>query len=198
MATTRATSYVVTAAVWNAVLSRLTDDGITFSGNVNGGSIAGTTGSLSSTLAVTGAATFASTITERGRSTPMGEWNAVSFSAGNFTSNPSGKWDVDSGDVLLNRYSMVGKTMTWTVRVTATSVTDTTATELRIAIPGGFSGAQASFTRTGFFQEATAALDDTFVAVSTTYVYVSRVLGGVFANTTNGTAFGFTISFEVS
>jgi len=53
MATTRGNGYVVTAAVWNAVLSRLTDDGATFSGAVNG-----STGAFSSTLAVTGASTL--------------------------------------------------------------------------------------------------------------------------------------------
>lgn len=69
MATTRSAGYVVTAAVWNAVLSRLTDDGVTFSGNVNGGSIAGTTGSFSSTLAVTGAVTLSSTLAASGVAT---------------------------------------------------------------------------------------------------------------------------------
>lgn len=63
MATTRATGYVVTASVWNAVLSRLTDDGVTFSGNFNGGSVAGTTGAFSSTLAVTGGSTFSGSVT---------------------------------------------------------------------------------------------------------------------------------------
>lgn len=58
MATPRSSGYVVTHTVWNAVLSSLTDDGLTFSGNFNGGSVAGTTAAFSSTLAVTGAATF--------------------------------------------------------------------------------------------------------------------------------------------
>jgi hypothetical protein len=67
MATTRASGYVVTAAVWNAVLSRLTDDGVTFSGAVNG-----STGAFSSTLAVTGAATLSSTLGVTGFTTLSG------------------------------------------------------------------------------------------------------------------------------
>lgn len=51
MATSRASGYVVTATVWNAVLSRLTDDGVTFSGNFNGGSVAGTTGAFTTGVA---------------------------------------------------------------------------------------------------------------------------------------------------
>lgn len=63
MATTRASGYVVTASVWNAVLNKLTDDGNTYSGAFNGSSVAGTTGSFSSTLAVTGVLTASGGIT---------------------------------------------------------------------------------------------------------------------------------------
>jgi len=50
MATIRPVGFVVTASIWNAVLSRLSDNGVTFTGNVNGGSVGGTSGSFTSTL----------------------------------------------------------------------------------------------------------------------------------------------------
>jgi C1q domain-containing protein len=50
MATTRPVGYVITASVWNSVLSRLSDNGLTFSGNFAGGTIVGTTATLTGTL----------------------------------------------------------------------------------------------------------------------------------------------------
>lgn len=63
MATVRSTGDVITASVWNAVLAQLTDDGGTYSGAFNGSTVAGTTGSFSSTLAVTGATTLSGATT---------------------------------------------------------------------------------------------------------------------------------------
>lgn len=63
MATTRSDGYVVTATDWNAVHSRLTDDGATYSGTVTG-AFAGTT------LGVSGAATFNAGVTFSGNNVP--------------------------------------------------------------------------------------------------------------------------------
>lgn len=63
MATARASGYVVTHTVWNAVLAQLTDDGGIYSGAFNGSTVTGTTGSFSSTLAVTGASTLSGVVT---------------------------------------------------------------------------------------------------------------------------------------
>ena len=73
------------------------------------------------------------------RSTAMGYWIAVAHSAGNFTAS-TGSWTVDSGDQLVYRYTLIGKTMilSWSIAnsdVSAGSV-------LRLAIPGSFTAAQ--------------------------------------------------------
>ena len=91
MATSRSSGFVVTHSIWNALASRLTDDGSQYSGTVtgdyNGGAI------ISS-----------STIRERGRSTAIGEWIAVSYASSNFLAAGAGAiWTVESGDIVTNR-----------------------------------------------------------------------------------------------
>jgi len=88
MATQRAAGYVVTHTVWNAVLAQLTDDGGTYSGAFNGSSVTGTTGSFSSTLAVTGATTCAALTASGIIGTTAADGRAIRISRSG--SNPAG------------------------------------------------------------------------------------------------------------
>jgi hypothetical protein len=203
MATTRATSYVVTAAVWNAVLSRLTDDGVTFSGAFNGSTVAGTTGTFSSTLAVTGAATFASTIKERGRSTAIGEWIAVTFSSSNFDSagaGGTGKWTVASGDVAVNRYTLIGKTLIWNLLIANSSVDASGGdiTELRVTIPGGFTASASSVVRLSYCNDNGTLRDHAFATASSTYVSLANGTFGTWTTSTNSTYAYLQIAIEIA
>lgn len=216
MATTRASGYVVTAAVWNAVLNKLTDDGNTYSGAFNGSSVAGTTGSFSSTLAVTGASTLTGavsmgstlaltaaggTIKERGRTTAMGEWIAVSFSAGNFDAISTAEWTVDSGDVDSNRYMLVGKTLWWNLRVGSTTVVsgDEGLDYLIATIPGGFTANATSAVAAAYLNDNGTVRSGLVEAISgTTEVRISRNDGVDLAASTNGTYVYFLIAIEVA
>jgi hypothetical protein len=64
-------------------------------------------------------------------------WTAVSFSAGNFTGSGSMTWTVGSGDVIANRYKVIGKTLIWQVELNATTVGGTPSNQLKIAVPTG-------------------------------------------------------------
>jgi hypothetical protein len=80
---------------------------------------------------------------ERARLTAaMGTWTTPSFSAGHYTANGSMTWTVASGDSETYAYTLVGKTMTVAWRIVTTTVGGTPNTELRIAIPGGFTSAK--------------------------------------------------------
>src|SRR5262249_42789078 len=109
-----------------------------------------------SSLAVTGAITASGGITstgafvqaktgffERDRNVALGEWTAVSFASGNFTAS-SGNWTLTSGDQLLFRYSLIGKTLLIHFRLDTTTVS-ATPTNLRVTLPGGFTVAQDGF-----------------------------------------------------
>jgi len=68
----------------------------------------------------------------------VGAWTAVSYSAGNFTANGAMTWTVDAGDVQVFTYRIIGKTLFINFRAQTTSVGGTLNTQLRVAIPGGF------------------------------------------------------------
>ena len=53
---------------------------------------------------------------EKGRTVPVGHWQAITFSAANFVSDV-GTWTVGSGAILQNRYALVGKTLFWSIYV---------------------------------------------------------------------------------
>lgn len=89
-------------------------------------------------------AMFFSGLFERSRTTRVGEWIDVAYASGNFTAS-AGSWTVGSGDQTLYRYTLVGKTMQLAFSILTSTVSATPA-ELRIAIPGGFTAAQASMT----------------------------------------------------
>ncbi len=76
---------------------------------------------------------------ERGRSVAMGEWVDQAFNAANYTTSGGGgvTWGVDAGDVALNRYTLVGKTVTWQINIDSTDIAGGTPTHLRVAVPSG-------------------------------------------------------------
>jgi hypothetical protein len=67
-----------------------------------------------------------------------GVWVDVPFSAANFTASGGAAWTVAASNVLLNRYTVIGKTVVWSVYVENTSISGATPAELYIRIPGGF------------------------------------------------------------
>jgi hypothetical protein len=86
-------------------------------------------------------AVLSSTMTERARTVPMGEWIAVPFSAANFTGAGAMVWTVNAGNVQTNRYTLIGKTLIWTVYINASTLSGTADGQIGITIPGGFTSA---------------------------------------------------------
>lgn len=128
---------------------------------------------------------------EKGRTTPMGHWINVPYSAANFTA-AGGTWGVDAGDVLLNAYSVIGKTLIWMVSLQNTS--PNTATRLLISLPGGFSGtvAPAPVAWAGLGQ-ATNTAGVTIESENSTQLKIWRDRGGSGIGTgTNNFTFLFT------
>lgn len=125
-----------------------------------------------------GLARFDSGMVERGRTTPVGEWNTVTYAAGDYTGSGSLTWTVDSGDVANSRYTDIGTTMIWSLGLTNTSTGGTASTELRVTLPGSRT---VSATTTG----ACAGIDNgTEVApvwtatAGNSYVSFFRTIGG--------------------
>lgn len=78
---------------------------------------------------------------EKGRTTPMGHWLDVPFSAGNFFSDSGMTWTVSSGNVSFNRYTLIGKTLIWLVYITGSTLSGTASAQIYVRFPTGFTGA---------------------------------------------------------
>ena len=116
----------------------------------------GTNNALAATVGTDGSLKLnqsTGTITERNRSTPIGEWTDVAYSGANFTANGSMTWTVQSGDVTTFSYTITGKTLTADFYLVNTTVGGTLNTTLQIAIPAGFTAAKSQRTPTVTYQD---------------------------------------------
>lgn len=89
------------------------------------------------TLSRAGAAYINTDVYEKNRTTPMGHWIDVPFSAANFTALSPMGWTVAAGQVLINRYTVIGKTLIWCCFVYGSATTGSASGQLRIALPYG-------------------------------------------------------------
>lgn len=137
-------------------------------------------------------------IKERNRSVSMGEWTTPTYAAGSYTA-ATGSWTVEAVDVVVYRYSMIGKTMLLDVYLDSTSVSATPA-YLSILIPGSFTAANRVISPI-IVQDnsgATKQVGAAFVLDGATTVRVySSANFGAWAIAANTTSIYFSITFEV-
>lgn len=139
------------------------------------------------------------TISERSRAVPMGEWVTVPITSTTFgTVNNITSWTVPS--VLRLAYTMVGKTMTLAFYLTGTSVAAGTAQFLTIRVPGGYVSAALTFAPIVVFNNGVRAVGYAGVnppsSVDSNFVYLEA--GGVnWSASAGATIVAGEISFEV-
>lgn len=76
-----------------------------------------------------------STIQERGRTTPQGEWITVPFSPTPFTCNNGGAWTVSFASYIHQRYMLVGKTMYVQVYIESSTIATAAPSQLFMRMP---------------------------------------------------------------
>ena len=158
------------------------------------GSNTATLGNTSVTQAYLPLAIFQGT-----RAVAMGEWANQTFSAGEYTSD-TGTWTVASGDVTTNRFSIVGKTVTWQLVLANTSVA-TTPLQLRVAIPGSLTA--AAVVRGGACGATTAngaATEPGYWTLGSSGAFIAfrRSNGAVWDDGTDNTSISAVIVFEIA
>jgi hypothetical protein len=109
--------------------------------------------------------------TERSRSFAMGEWTTPAFSALNFTANGAMTWTVGAGSVVTYAYTLVGKMMTLSWQISATStIGGVVNTTLRIAVPGGFTIAKRMVNTGRYYNNAVEGVCMAVAPAAATYV----------------------------
>jgi len=144
-----------------------------------------------------GSAIIAGNIYERGRNAvAMGEWQDVPFSAANFTASGGAAWTVAAGNVALNRYALIGKTLIWALYLTGGSISGATPAELYIRVPGGFTVKPYVAGATAQLMDPGAHNGTVYANANTTVVTVQQNPYAFFA-INSGMVVMFTISLEI-
>jgi len=133
---------------------------------------------------------------EYSRTTKMGDWNGVTYGAGNFTGSGALTWTVDSGDVAVNRYTDIGTTMLWSLGVVATSTGGTANTELRVTLPASRTVSATTTGTCAGLDNGTEVHSVWTATAGNTYVSFFRTISGAnWSNaSTNATALRCTIT----
>lgn len=90
----------------------------------------------------------------------QGDWITPAYASGDFTANGSMTWTVSSGNRTCHRYYLRGRELSMLIALENTTVGGTPSSQLKIAVPGGFTlGTTAfnSFPITAFDNSATVA-----------------------------------------
>jgi len=125
-----------------------------------------------------------------------GQWVATPFNAAHYQAAGGGTWTVDGGAVIVNRYTIIGKTMIWSLYLSWFSGGNTIAgavTSALITIPAGKIGSTFTFHRQ--YGVPGGAIADVEVTGQGSYIQITPTAGG---NIPAG-AFGLicTITFEI-
>lgn len=88
---------------------------------------------------------FPTGVFEHGRSVAMGEWINIPFNAANFFGDGVITWTVASGDMITNRYTLIGKTMFWSVFIGSSIVGGSPSTRFFIVPPFPFAATYSLF-----------------------------------------------------
>jgi len=83
-------------------------------------------------------------IRANGRAVPMGDWAAVPYAATDFTASGTMLWTVEPADVQVRRFTVIGHTLHYNLALVATTVGGTVSSELRVALPKGYTVAALS------------------------------------------------------
>jgi hypothetical protein len=157
----------------------------------------GGTGVLPMTVSRSGSLSVSTDLYEKQRTTPLGHWINVPFNAANFTANV-GTWTVDAGDVYVQAYTLIGKTLIYSIGVASTSVTGSPAA-LRVALPSGLVAGNSMYTTCMIWDNGVKIAGTFSIGVGAAYVnaQIDLFAGGTFATATNTTHVFGQISFQL-
>lgn len=137
-------------------------------------------------------------VTEQGHEAAMGVWVAVPFLATDYgTSGGGTSWTVQLADMVTNRYSVVGNTMTYALWLDTTTVGGTPS-YLTVPVPGGYKATSQMAGHIQISDNGTWTAGQMFIgAVYGQIIYLARADNAALAAATNNTYVRGTVTFEV-
>jgi hypothetical protein len=143
--------------------------------------------------------TATGSISERARTTALGEWIAVPYVSTNYTAT-TGTWIVTASQAVSVWYTLVGKTMTVSFLITGSSLTLATATWLQIKIPAMATSTRQQWGTFAYNDNGTQGTGVCYVIPTTnTVIRFGKTLTGSSAWTVSATlSLAGSFAFEVS
>lgn len=124
-------------------------------------------------------------------------WTTPAFASGDYTASGTMTWTLASGDVTLNKYIVIGKTVHWHLVLTTTSVGGTPSTGLRVALPAGMTLVGANRGVHWYVDNGTEGFGG-FIVNSSYVEFFKSNSGANWTASTNNTSIYATITFEIS
>lgn len=135
----------------------------------------------------------------------LGKWTDITFDAGDYTA-AAGAWTLTAGDQAQSRYTVIGQTMIFNLRVGGTTTNASVGGELRVRLPRGYRGIVGTrelFTQVGPLTWDGSAASGTGVILldpspNDFYLRLFRDIDGTtWPTETDALALGFTAVFPV-
>lgn len=129
----------------------------------------------------------------------VGPWTDVPYNAGNFGASGSMTWTVDAGDVLMNRYLRLGKTVIWSVYLFTTTIGGTASNQLRINLPiVAATAAKTQFNAAAtYIGDGGANVPGIIDTGGGTYITISKQNLANYTIAANGCHLAFTLILEI-
>ncbi len=133
----------------------------------------------------------------------VGDWTDVPFNAGSFgclnsIAQPTGAWTVEAGDIDLNRYQVINKTLFWSFSCRTTSLANSLAVYLLLQVPTGTFARSPQTHRVAFVNDGVGVRDCLVSPFDATRARISRLDNGVFSAGTNTLYVQFSGFFELA
>jgi hypothetical protein len=171
-----------------------TSSGVLILGALND---AGNTWLSQTSLSRAGNLSVPGTYTESSRSTPLGYWQDVPFNAANFSALSPMTATVVSGDIYTNRYTLVGKTLTWVLYFYGSATLGGTAqNSIYYTLPGGYVAARNGLTVCRMLDGAGWKLAQITSSAGVNYLTLLKIDATVFALGTLGTQMTVTVEIQ--
>src|SRR4029434_10014963 len=102
---------------------------------------------------------------EKSRTAAMGHWIDVPFNAANFQGLGGNTWTVTAGNITANFYTLIGKTLIWTLWISSSTIGGSATPNLSATIPGTMSNIANSGVMTVTANDSGGPVPSALVAV---------------------------------
>jgi len=127
-------------------------------------------------------------------------WSSIPYASGNFSTGSSMTWTVDSGDVQINEYYVIGKVLHWTLWISQSTIGGTLSSRLIVNLPSGTSVSKVGYFGLMFYDNnGTGGTGVVYApSVGAGYIYLFKGMGAPnYTSSSNAFSVMFSIDLDI-